>query len=551
MSTAINSYSLSATSSTSTSSAGSESRKKISFDDLLLLPSLPSSKSTSNNYLCYSAKVSPLLPSISNDSDIQRKYNTAPASPHHHNFYTNTITPKTSPLFNNAQLITPALKFDTNNSNDHLQYQPRRLNSLQESLPSLRHLQLLPDPRIQEYAGYYPDTSVCTPLWKRNIVHWCKETNYQDYTKIEHEISHDRTQLSALLRGSNAFRTNPKIIPSVLRPKDAFQDLSDFSERTSAPMTPPMSPNQASHDAGNPPPTPKFTPFVSGKLVQTVRQESLNSSGSSNGHKKTNSFKALQLKNLLNNRDILSCNSKPNNDTFKVTKPRNSLSSSSSSLSSSSSTRARLNINNAAKQFVIRLDNDTNRSSNSSPTRADDTTPQIFSNTADARSRSISPIRPATPPHTAPSSSSKYHKFSLDSPQSPVITSIKQSSYNSNGVKTISLRRRSSGSNTHTTVRKCVSCHSSDSPCWRPSWSGKKQDQLCNSCGLRYKKTHTRCLKESCRKIPTKGELSIMKANGIVIEQNQDGTVLQGYRCLFCNCITETTELQRKTINHN
>lgn len=542
MSTAINSYPLSTTSSNSTSSAGSESRKKISFDDLLLLPSLPSSKSGSNNYLCYSAKASPPLPSISHDSDFQRKYNTAPASPHHHNFYTSAITPKSSPLFNTAKLITPALNFNTNNTNDPLQFQPRRLSSLQDSLPSLRHLQLLPDPRIQEYACYYPDTSACTPLWKRNIVHWCKETNYQDYTKIVHEVSHDRTQLSALLRGSNSITTNPKIIPSVLKPKDAFQDLSDFSERTSAPMTPPMSPNQATHDVGTPQPIVEFTPFVSGKLVQTVRQGALISSGASNGHKKTNSFKALQLKNLLNNRDILSCNSKPNNDAFKVTK-----STVSSSPSSFSSTRVRLNINNAAKQFVIRLDNDANR--NPSPTRADDMPPQLFSKTPDPRSRSVSPVRPATPPHTAPSSS-KYHKFSLDSPQSPVISSTKQSSYNSNGVKTISLRRRSSGSSTHNSARKCVSCHSSDSPCWRPSWSGKKQDQLCNSCGLRYKKTHTRCLNESCRKIPTKGELSIMKANGVVREQNQDGTVVQGYRCLFCNCITETTELLGKTINH-
>lgn len=542
MSTAINSYPLSTTSSNSTSSAGSESRKKISFDDLLLLPSLPSSKSGSNNYLCYSAKASPPLPSIASDSDFQRKYNTAPASPHHHNFYTSAITPKSSPLFNTAKLITPALKFNTNNTNDPLPFQPRRLSSLQDSLPSLRHLQLLPDPRIQEYACYYPDTSARTPLWKRNIVHWCKETNYQDYTKIVHEVSHDRTQLSALLRGSNSITTNPKIIPSVLKPKDAFQDLSNFSERTSAPMTPPMSPNQATHDVGTPQPIVEFTPFVSGKLVQTVRQGTLKSSGTSNGHKKTNSFKALQLKNLLNNRDILSSNSKPNNDAFKVTKSRVS-----SSPSSSSSTRVRLNINNAAKQFVIRLDNDANR--NPSPTRADDIPPQLFSRAPDPRSRSISPIRPETPPHTAPSSS-KYHKFSLDSPQSPLITSTKQTSYNSNGVKTISLRRRSSGSSTHNSARKCVSCHSSDSPCWRPSWSGKKQDQLCNSCGLRYKKTHTRCLNESCRKIPTKGELSIMKANGVVREQNLDGTVVQGYRCLFCNCITETTELLGKTINH-
>lgn len=104
--------------------------------------------------------------------------------------------------------------------------------------------------------------------------------------------------------------------------------------------------------------------------------------------------------------------------------------------------------------------------------------------------------------------------------------------------------RRSSGSSpTRHTTRVCVSCHSSDSPCWRPSWSPRKQDQLCNSCGLRYKKTHTRCLNDLCRKIPTKGEINIMKSNGIdkefVPERNCE---IEGYRCLFCNYITETVE---------
>lgn len=56
-------------------------------------------------------------------------------------------------------------------------------------------------------------------------------------------------------------------------------------------------------------------------------------------------------------------------------------------------------------------------------------------------------------------------------------------------------------------------------------------------------KTHTRCLNDLCRKIPTKGEINIMKSNGIdkefVPERNCE---IEGYRCLFCNYITETVE---------
>ncbi|KAK9345700.1 hypothetical protein V1522DRAFT_106624 [Lipomyces starkeyi] len=41
--------------------------------------------------------------------------------------------------------------------------------------------------------------------------------------------------------------------------------------------------------------------------------------------------------------------------------------------------------------------------------------------------------------------------------------------------------------------RRCISCGSDQSPCWRPSWS-IEAGQLCNSCGLRYKKTGARML---------------------------------------------------------
>ncbi|KAK6464971.1 hypothetical protein DFJ63DRAFT_112 [Scheffersomyces coipomensis] len=81
----------------------------------------------------------------------------------------------------------------------------------------------------------------------------------------------------------------------------------------------------------------------------------------------------------------------------------------------------------------------------------------------------------------------------------------------------------------HHNPRVCISCGSDQSPCWRPSWS-IKEGQLCNSCGLRYKKTSARCLNSSCKKIPAKGEWSLMQSKGKV--QFEDG--IEGHSCLEC-----------------
>ena len=81
----------------------------------------------------------------------------------------------------------------------------------------------------------------------------------------------------------------------------------------------------------------------------------------------------------------------------------------------------------------------------------------------------------------------------------------------------------------HLATRACISCGLDQSPCWRPSWS-IKEGQLCNSCGLRYKKTAARCLNDKCRKIPAKGEWSLMQSKGQV--SFEDG--LSGYSCLDC-----------------
>ena len=81
----------------------------------------------------------------------------------------------------------------------------------------------------------------------------------------------------------------------------------------------------------------------------------------------------------------------------------------------------------------------------------------------------------------------------------------------------------------HHAPRVCISCGSDQSPCWRPSWS-IKEGQLCNSCGLRYKKTKARCLNGKCKKIPAKGEWTLMQSKGK--ETFEDG--IQGYSCIAC-----------------
>lgn len=86
---------------------------------------------------------------------------------------------------------------------------------------------------------------------------------------------------------------------------------------------------------------------------------------------------------------------------------------------------------------------------------------------------------------------------------------------------------------TPATPRVCISCGSDQSPCWRPSWS-IKEGQLCNSCGLRYKKTGARCLNNDCKKIPAKGEWALMQSKGKTSFDGEDA-----YGCLDCGSKVE------------
>jgi len=99
-------------------------------------------------------------------------------------------------------------------------------------------------------------------------------------------------------------------------------------------------------------------------------------------------------------------------------------------------------------------------------------------------------------------------------------------------------RRHSHTSHSRRIIKKCISCHSTQSPCWRPSWA-PEEGQLCNSCGLRYKKTRARCINPKCLRIPAKGEWTLMKKRGKVdIPQlNSKGVkigVHHNYKCLHC-----------------
>lgn len=82
----------------------------------------------------------------------------------------------------------------------------------------------------------------------------------------------------------------------------------------------------------------------------------------------------------------------------------------------------------------------------------------------------------------------------------------------------------------HSHKRRCISCGSDQSPCWRPSWS-TSAGQLCNSCGLRYKKTNARCLSKACGRIPAKGEWLTMK--NLAAQDPATGELK--FKCLYCN----------------
>ncbi|ODQ52929.1 hypothetical protein SAICODRAFT_25454 [Saitoella complicata NRRL Y-17804] len=77
---------------------------------------------------------------------------------------------------------------------------------------------------------------------------------------------------------------------------------------------------------------------------------------------------------------------------------------------------------------------------------------------------------------------------------------------------------------TFTSNRTCAACRASQTPCWRPGFT--PGTWLCNSCGLRYKKTGVRCVNEDCCYLPVRTEWREMKLGSA----GGKG----GMRCLQC-----------------
>ncbi|CAG8498924.1 7240_t:CDS:2 [Ambispora leptoticha] len=76
-------------------------------------------------------------------------------------------------------------------------------------------------------------------------------------------------------------------------------------------------------------------------------------------------------------------------------------------------------------------------------------------------------------------------------------------------------------------TKVCASCRTKSTPCWRPGW--RPDLFLCNSCGLRYKKTKCVCPNLDCRYIPLKSEF-----NAMFKKQKNGGDIPDAKRCCKC-----------------
>ncbi|KAF9963889.1 DNA-binding transcription repressor [Modicella reniformis] len=68
-----------------------------------------------------------------------------------------------------------------------------------------------------------------------------------------------------------------------------------------------------------------------------------------------------------------------------------------------------------------------------------------------------------------------------------------------------------SGSGSGSSSKHCEACGAKETPCWRPGYI--PNTVLCNSCGLRYKKSNVFCTKVNCKYIPLKTEYASMEAD--------------------------------------
>lgn len=66
-------------------------------------------------------------------------------------------------------------------------------------------------------------------------------------------------------------------------------------------------------------------------------------------------------------------------------------------------------------------------------------------------------------------------------------------------------------------AKECEACKQKETPCWRPGYT--PGGSLCNSCGLRYKKSGVFCPKEGCKYIPLKTEYASMEEERLAMNK--------------------------------
>lgn len=107
--------------------------------------------------------------------------------------------------------------------------------------------------------------------------------------------------------------------------------------------------------------------------------------------------------------------------------------------------------------------------------------------------------KPISRRHITKAKSNKDKPFSMKDLQDDSDLSVEEAEPESP-----SLSQSSQKSTKEISNRKCSSCGVRNTPCWRPGWSDSIL--LCNSCGLRHKKTRIHCA--YCCYVPLKSELS-------------------------------------------
>lgn len=321
---------------------------------------------------------------------------------------------------------------------------------------------------------------------------------------------------------SNILVDNDPPPSSTVKPADQFYKLSNYSNCESLysttlkkgnskvlKQTPPTSPRM-NFDNKN---QVLFTPTLSNKMIKKQPTEAC--------HKKTNSFKARQLKKILNNRNILNGSSLDSNIVIKM------------------GNQETFSNEEIKKMKQLKKSKKTSLVGNKPILSYEDANLSNPCYVVHTPSPPMSPGKKGNDMAKFPSYDYTTTLIETNSPlslnvsprQDSMVLKSHSGSLNCSPKAGGKKSRRSSSKGPHKTYKfhQCLSCKTKESPCWRPSWSKSKKEQLCNSCGLRYKKSKIRCMNEMCLKIPSLSEAHIMKKSGDM-------------KCLFCDSEVEIGE---------